>query len=1716
MATHSTVIQTALQVDNKQANAAIDNTKKRVDALNKAAASTKVGGSFAASKAAAAADDMSEYRIARGARGTGAEGRDFARQAQGLGGLVHVYATFAANLFAVSAAFNALKRAADTTNMVEGLNQLGAASGQNLGSMAKNVALLTDNAVTLRDAMAATAQATSAGMSGEQLNKMTLIAKKASQALGRDMSDSLSRISRGITKLEPELLDEIGLFVRVDKAAANYARTIGKTTTSLTDFERRQAFAIATLEQGEKKFGQINIDANPFSKLEASFINLATKGGELLNTVLGPIAKLLAESPVALATAMAGMATMLLSKAIPAMQGWRDNIRLAAEEAEKLASSKVQKAIDIKTAPARVAREKAERLADEELGYQDKLLKELEKRKGLSLENIRNKDRELIKELIVKAPSTITDKELEVLDKAALKSRKYKAELMELSDSLHYSRRLEIEAAKAIEEHAIALERAIKGASRFSMQGMNLAEAQKLQKKSQGMGVVSASVDQFSSMGWVAGWAEYDKKMEESKESMKKLNHSFGILDHGILRVKTGLGMAAVAASKFVNAFGFIGVVISSVTALYMMIDSVLSKNSKQIEEFNMSIDSSKSSLDGLNRTIADISTKSPFDKLSVESIQAKATAINEISTSISNLVKSLSEVDKYATEWDKFWDFNKKLIGTDLRSKATKNLSVNISEIFTNSLDSEALKTFKDSVSSMLSTTDFSESGISKALDSIKDKDKFLQIAKEITKAEEKYSKSLMNTASNLTSYKDSVIATEKAMQDLSNSFIPNDNLSKFGTAQINQANKLAEALKSPEHALVALSDAVSDFNNLKLFPPEIAQNLLQYKDSLINIRETVGGLDDQIIASKQRLATAEAETKNAKTSSGQVEARFKVWDEENLQKALEKAKASQLKELGSIQKDLQNTSIKLYESGAEKVGQSIKIAMQEGALSVQKNLASGIEGLAGIQINSELKQKEFTLQEQTLRSQAALIIETQKLRLAFEEQNLLDKLDKETNPDVVRQTQLSLLSVGRQQKALEGKSYKDIYNNIRNGSDDIKLGLNSTADQIAGIITQQSKVSSQRQAEKDTLTLNSIKEIWKVEQERIQGQIDLAKLKADELSTAYRASGIYDENLEQKLEENRLNLRALEAKKEEAVWAQKISDLTARKNIAGEKSEVGKKADEAIKALNDARAKQQETDKERFRQEDKKATAEKIQQLENVEKRRLDYSQKYLDIQSDIVDILEQGGIYTKYQTEQLKSDLAISKLKVQQESELLSLRNKRDNTQDSVIKAGLTAQIKEQEAYNLLVIEAKKSQDAVTLAILRTEETLRNAERQGSFGKEYFDTVAQDFKDKVIETAKAAASAASVLTKGIMDALDNTIDNFFELMQKGELTFKSIINTLRQGLSDAFRDAASQTLKNAWKDIFRNMGIESTQEKAAREVNTNMQALVVSLDRLNNTIANGANQLKAPESYKEGRTVSDVAKEFNIKSDSEQAKMLAEQEGIVLQEKINTETFGRSLEKFMTGQMSIFQFATNSLRSIFNWLVPSLASVLGGSSSSSGGLFSGIFGSVLKAAVGSITGTGVGLGDVFSTASTYGTNLFSEQTMRLAEDAAFFAVRSAKGNSFRDGTTLQPNSIVTSPTLFAFAKGGVFPNRGVAGEAGPEAVVPLKRDAQGNLGIRGGSGDTNISISINMETGNSEAKTSGQQKPNAEQFAKNITNMIQAEMVKQKRPGGLLYGV
>ena len=109
------------------------------------------------------------------------------------------------------------------------------------------------------------------------------------------------------------------------------------------------------------------------------------------------------------------------------------------------------------------------------------------------------------------------------------------------------------------------------------------------------------------------------------------------------------------------------------------------------------------------------------------------------------------------------------------------------------------------------------------------------------------------------------------------------------------------------------------------------------------------------------------------------------------------------------------------------------------------------------------------------------------------------------------------------------------------------------------------------------------------------------------------------------------------------------------------------------------------------------------------------------------------------------------------------------------------------------------------------------------------------------------------------------------------------------------------------------------------------------------------------------------------------------------------------------------------------------------------------------------------------------------------------------SAKGNVFAENKIVPyaRGGIVTRPTIFPMADG-----MGLMGEAGPEAVMPLKRGRGGRLGVEASGGVGNIVVNVDA-SGSSIQGDSAQ----GEQFGRALAAAIQSELISQQRPGGLL---
>jgi len=148
-----------------------------------------------------------------------------------------------------------------------------------------------------------------------------------------------------------------------------------------------------------------------------------------------------------------------------------------------------------------------------------------------------------------------------------------------------------------------------------------------------------------------------------------------------------------------------------------------------------------------------------------------------------------------------------------------------------------------------------------------------------------------------------------------------------------------------------------------------------------------------------------------------------------------------------------------------------------------------------------------------------------------------------------------------------------------------------------------------------------------------------------------------------------------------------------------------------------------------------------------------------------------------------------------------------------------------------------------------------------------------------------------------------------------------------------------------------------------------------------------------------------------------------------------------FGQAFAGLISGSMSAREALSSFFKSVADMFLEMAAQIIAKQ------ITMIILQTILRA-LGAVGGGGGGGGNA---ATALGSNPNVAAYAPLAKGGVF-------GNgvaAFANGGTFT-NSIVSSPTLFPFADGGTT-RTGLMGEAGPEAIMPLKRGADGSLGVQ-----------------------------------------------------------
>lgn len=238
----------------------------------------------------------------------------FAKQTQVVGGgLVPAYAVLASNVFALSAAFNFFKRAADVKILEQSQVSFAENTGQALGVVTNRLREASGGMLGFQEAAQASAIGLAKGFSPKQMEELAEGARKASTALGRDFQDSFDRLVRGASKAEPELLDELGITLRLEEATQRYADAIGRNRDELTAAQRSQAVLIETQRQLNDLFGDVDAAVNPFVALSKTFEDIVKAGTQFILPLFEGIASILNRSGEA-AVAVFGLIGLSIAK----------------------------------------------------------------------------------------------------------------------------------------------------------------------------------------------------------------------------------------------------------------------------------------------------------------------------------------------------------------------------------------------------------------------------------------------------------------------------------------------------------------------------------------------------------------------------------------------------------------------------------------------------------------------------------------------------------------------------------------------------------------------------------------------------------------------------------------------------------------------------------------------------------------------------------------------------------------------------------------------------------------------------------------------------------------------------------------------------------------------------------------------------------------------------------------------------------------------------------------------------------------------------------------------------------------------------------------------------------------------------------------------------------------------------------------------------------
>ena len=238
-------------------------------------------------------------------KGAGKAASDSKKVQKGLQGVAKDAAKIAAAFYAAKGGINATNNFVNSgmrvQNLAPAFTALGSKIEMTSGALGK-LKDATDGTINSMDLMQMANQAMTLGVvdSEDGMAKLFDTAQRLGKSLGVDTPSAINSLVTGMGRQSIMMLDNLGIIVDTEKAYVDYAESLGVSTSSLTDQQKKIAFNNAALEAAEEKvsaLGDENLTASDqFARLSSATTDFGAALGERVLPILGTIAGKVADA----------------------------------------------------------------------------------------------------------------------------------------------------------------------------------------------------------------------------------------------------------------------------------------------------------------------------------------------------------------------------------------------------------------------------------------------------------------------------------------------------------------------------------------------------------------------------------------------------------------------------------------------------------------------------------------------------------------------------------------------------------------------------------------------------------------------------------------------------------------------------------------------------------------------------------------------------------------------------------------------------------------------------------------------------------------------------------------------------------------------------------------------------------------------------------------------------------------------------------------------------------------------------------------------------------------------------------------------------------------------------------------------------------------------------------------------------------------------------